>query len=100
MAKKHSAPKLDVTLNFKTCYQEFPGFHAVCQHKNTQHGFPIKTAKFELYSLLKQVDDATLKEDLRSCQLFLVASEPGRAETQSLHLRIGISQQDSSRREI
>ena len=26
IAKKHSAPKLDVTFKCKLCYQEFPGF--------------------------------------------------------------------------
>ena len=38
IAKKHSAPKPDITFKCKLCYQEFPGFYAVRQHKNTQHG--------------------------------------------------------------
>ena len=33
IAKKHSAPELDVTFKCKLCYQEFPR-----QHRNTQHG--------------------------------------------------------------
>ena len=37
-AKKHSAPKLDVTSKCKLCYQEFPGFYALRQHRITQHG--------------------------------------------------------------
>ena len=36
IAKKHSAPKLDVTFKCKLCYQKFPGFYALRQHRNTQ----------------------------------------------------------------
>ena len=35
IAKKHSAPKPDVTSKCKLCYQEFPGFNALRQHRNT-----------------------------------------------------------------
>ena len=41
IAKKHSAPKPDVTFKCKLCYQEFPGFYALRQHRNTQHGMQI-----------------------------------------------------------
>ena len=37
IAKKHSAPKLDVNFKCKLCYQEFPGFYALRQQRNTQH---------------------------------------------------------------
>ena len=29
IAKKHSAPKSDITFKCKLCYQEFPGFYAL-----------------------------------------------------------------------
>ena len=38
IAKKHSAPKPHVTFKCKLCYQEFPGFYALSQHRNTKHG--------------------------------------------------------------
>ena len=41
IAKKHSAPKADVTFNCKLCYQEFPGFYALRQHRDTQHRMQI-----------------------------------------------------------
>ena len=41
VAKKHSAPKLDVTFRCKLCYQEFPGVYALRQHRNTQHAMQI-----------------------------------------------------------
>ena len=41
IAKKHSAPKPDVTFKCKLCYQEFPGFYALSQHRNTQRGIQI-----------------------------------------------------------
>ena len=41
ISKKHSAPKLDVTFKCKLCHQEFPGFYALRQHRNTQHRMQI-----------------------------------------------------------
>ena len=41
IAKRHSAPKPDVTFKCKLCYQEFPGFYVLRQHRNTQHGMQI-----------------------------------------------------------
>ena len=38
IAKKNSAPKPDITFKCKLCYQEFPGFYVLRQHRNTQHG--------------------------------------------------------------
>ena len=75
IAKKHSAPKPVVTFKCEICYQEFPGFHALRQRKNIQHGFPSKTENVDLDDIINEVDDANLKEDLRSCQLLLVDSE-------------------------
>ena len=40
-ARKHSAPKPDVIFKCKLGYQEFPGFYALRQHRNTQHGMQI-----------------------------------------------------------
>ena len=37
-ATKHSTPKPDVTFQYKHCKQKFPGFHALQQHKDNQHG--------------------------------------------------------------
>ena len=36
-AKKHSAPKPNVTFKCKLCYQEFAGFGALLQLENIQH---------------------------------------------------------------
>ena len=41
IAKKHSAPKPDITFKCKLCYQEFPGFYVLRQHRNNQHGMQI-----------------------------------------------------------
>ena len=59
----------------KLCYQEFPGFHALQQHKNTQQVFPISTTNAELDDNNNEVDEVNPKEELRSCQHFLVDSE-------------------------
>ena len=70
-AKKHSAPKPDVTFKCKLCYQEFPGFYASRQQKNIQHGFPIKRANVDPDGIINELDDANLKEEMCSCQHFL-----------------------------
>ena len=79
IAKKDSAPKAVVTLKCKLCYQECSGFYAERQHKNTQHGFPIKTANVHLDDIINAVDEANLKVELRSGRHFFVDSELERA---------------------
>ena len=68
-AKKHSTPKLDVTFNCKLCYQEFPGFYAVRQHKNTEHGMQIGSGRkdVDVEHIVGDVEDHRLREELRSC---------------------------------
>ena len=80
-AKKHSAPKPDITFKCKLCYQEFPGFYALGQHRNTQHGMQIGsgTRNVDVEPIVGDVEDHSLREELRSCQHFLVDSEPERA---------------------
>ena len=81
ISKKHSAPKLYVTFKCKLCYQEFPGFYALRQHTNTQHGMQIGsgTRDVDVEHIVGDVADHSLREELRSCQHFLVDSKLGRA---------------------
>ena len=80
-AKKHSAPKRDVTFKCKLCYQEFPGFYALRQHRNLQHGMQIGsgTRDVDVEHIRGDVEDHRLREELGSCQHFLVDSELERA---------------------
>ena len=80
-AKKHSAPKLDVTSKCKLCYQKFPGFYALRQHRNTQHAMQIgsRTRDVNVEHIVGDVEHHRLREELRSCQHFLVDSELERA---------------------
>ena len=75
IAQKHSALKPAVTFKCKNCYEGFPGFYALHQHKNTQHGFPMKTTSFGPDDIINAVNIANPKEELCSCQQFLVDSE-------------------------
>ena len=81
IAKKHSAPKPDVTFKWKLCFQEFPGFYALRQHRNTQHGMQVgsRTRDVDVQHRVGDVEDQRLREALRSCQPFLVDSELERA---------------------
>ena len=88
-AKKHSAPKTVVTFKCKLCCQQFPRFYALRQHKNTQHDFLIRKAKSDPDDIINEVDDANLKEELRSCQHFFVDSVLERARDQVFNYAIG-----------
>ena len=79
IAKKHSASKPHVTIDCKLCYRQFPGFYSLRQHKDTQNGFPIKTAIVDPDDIFNEVYDTNLKEESRSSQHFLVDSELERA---------------------
>ena len=76
-AKKHSAPKFDITFECKFCYQEFPGFYALRQHRNTQHGMKMGSGarEVDVEHIVGDVEDHALREELCSCQHFLVDSE-------------------------
>ena len=80
-AKKHSAPKRDVTFKCKLCYQEFSGFYAFRQHKNTQYGMQIgsRTRDMDVEHIVGDVEDHRLTEELRSSQPFLVDYDLERA---------------------
>ena len=69
---KHSAPKPDVTFKSKLCYQEFPGFYALPQHRNTQHGMQMGsgTRDVDVERIVGDVEDHRLREELRSFQHF------------------------------
>ena len=81
IAKKHSAPKPDVTFKCKLCFQEFPGFYALRQHRNTQRGMQIGsgTRDVDVEHIVGDVDDHSLREELSSGQHFWVDSELERA---------------------
>ena len=81
IAKKHSAPKPDVTFKCKLCSQESPRFWALRQHRNTQHGMQIgwRTRDVDVEQIVGDVEDHSLRKELRSCQHFLVDSELERA---------------------
>ena len=77
IAKKHSAPKPDITFKCKLCCQEFPEFYALRQHRNTQHGMQVGlgTRNMDVEHIVGDVKDHRLRKELRSCQHFLVDSE-------------------------
>ena len=81
IAKKHNAPKPDVIFKCKLCYQEFPGFYDLRQHRNTQHGMQIGSGlrDVDVESIVGDVEDHRMREELNSCQHFLVDSEHERA---------------------
>ena len=78
-ATKRNVSNSVVTVKCTLCFQEFPGFQTLRQHKNTQHGFAIKTAHVDPDEIINEVDDVNLKEELHSCQYFLMDSEFERA---------------------
>ena len=77
IAKKHSAPKPDITFKCKLCYAEFPGFYALRQHRNTQHGpqMGFGASNIDVGNIVRDVDDQSLREELESCKHFLTDTE-------------------------
>ena len=59
IAKKHSAPKPDITCRFKLCFQEFPGFYALRQYRNTRHRMQIGsgTRDVDLEHIVEVIED-------------------------------------------
>ena len=55
------------------CKEEFASFYAPRQHKSKMHGFNLKKA--DSSPLVNNIDDDSLKEELRACEHFLVESE-------------------------
>ena len=77
IAKKHSNSKPDISFKCKLCYAEFPGFYALRQHRNTQHGTQMGsgTRDVDVEHIVGDVENHSLREKLRSCRHFLVDSE-------------------------
>ena len=59
------------------CHAELPGFYALRQHKNTQHGTKLGfgASNIDVEVIMGDVDDQGLREELHSCKHFLVDSE-------------------------
>ena len=77
IAKEHSAAGPSKTYKCKLCHAEFPGFYALRQHENTQHGKQIGfgASNIDVEDIVGDVDDQSLREELQSCRHFLGDSE-------------------------
>ena len=77
LAKQHSAAGPSIPYKCKLCHAQFPGFYALRQHKNTQHGTKIGFGGSNIHveDIVGDVDDQSLREELQSCRHFLVDSE-------------------------
>ena len=77
IAEQHSAAGFSITYKCKLCHAEFPGFYAIRQHKNIQHGTQIGfgASNNVVKDIGGDVDDQSLREELQSCIHFLVDSE-------------------------
>ena len=82
IAKQNSAAGPSKTYKCKLCHAEFPGFNALCQHKNTQHGKQIGfgASNIDIEDIVGDVDDQSLREELQSCRHFLADSEIQKGE--------------------
>ena len=76
IAKQHSATGPSKGYKYNLCHAEFPGFYALRQHKNTQHGKQIGfgASNIDVEDIVGDVDDQSLREELQSCRQFLVDS--------------------------
>ena len=77
VVKKHSVPGHSITYKCKPCHAELPGFHALRQHKNTQHGTQIGfgVSNIDVEDIVRDIDGQSLREELESCKHFLTDTE-------------------------
>ena len=77
VAKKHSVPRPSMTFKCTLCHAEIPGFYALRQHKNTQHGTEIRfgATNIDVEDIVGDVDDHSSREELDSCKHFLTDTE-------------------------
>ena len=77
IGKQHSAAGPSKTYKCKLCHAEIPGFYALRQHKNAQHGTQIGfgARNIDVEDIMGDVDDQSLREELQTCRHFLVDSE-------------------------
>ena len=77
IAKKHSVPRPSIAFKCTLCHAEFPGFYALRQHKNIQHGKQIGfgASNIDVDDIVGDVDDQSLREELESCKHFLSDTE-------------------------
>ena len=78
IAKKISVPRPSIAYKCEICHAEFPGFYALRQHKNTQHGTQIGFEAGDINVediVVVDVDDQSLREELVSCKHFLTDTE-------------------------
>ena len=77
IAKQHSAAGPSITYKCKLYHAEFPGFYALRHYKNIQHGTQIGfgASNIDTEHIVGDVDDQSLREELQSCEHFLVDSE-------------------------
>ena len=77
IAKKHSVSRLLITYKCKLCHADFPGFYALLQHKNIQHGTQIgfRASNYDVKAIVGDDDDQSLREELKSCKYFVTDPE-------------------------
>ena len=77
VAKKHSVSRPSMTYKCKLCHADFPGFYALPQHQNTQHGTSIGfgASIIDVEDIVGDVDNQSLREEMESCKHFLTDTE-------------------------
>ena len=77
VAKKYSVSRPSKTYKCNQCHAEVPGFYALRQHKNTQHGTQIGFGanNIDAEAIVGDVDDQNLREELDFCKHFLTDTE-------------------------
>ena len=80
IVKKHSVARPSITYKCKLCYAESPGFYALRQHKNTQHGTQVGfgASNIDVEDIVGDVDDQSFREELEYCKHFSTDTEMGK----------------------
>ena len=76
-ATKNAIASMIAKTNSTICKEEYPGFYSLQRHKKSVHGTTsrIQNANVNLDAFMGDYDDQAVRQELTSCQHFLVESE-------------------------
>ena len=77
LAREHSVTRHSKAYKCKLRHADFPGFYALRQQKNTQHGTQIEfgASNIDVEKKVEDIEGQSLRELLESCKPFLTDTE-------------------------
>ena len=72
IVEKYPRVRPENTYKCKNCLEEISDFYGLRKHKSSQHQIRTRTFNLSKNTLLENITDVEIKEELNSCKLFFV----------------------------